>query len=338
MSEPTSPSGDVTAEYRSAREQAALFDVSDRGKIEVAGRDAVMFLNNLCTNDIKNLSVGSGCEAFLCTAKAKVVAHLLVYRLPEGERPCFWLDVAPGMANKTIQHLDHYLISEEVELTDHTGEFAQMQLVGPQAEAILAKILPEPLPPMQEHQHLMRTFCGAPCPVRRHDPLGLPGYDILCRSGQAPEIRQALIGAGTRPASLEAYEVLRVEAGTPAYGEDIDEDRFVFEVGRTAHAISYSKGCYLGQEPVVMARDRGHTNRTLLGLKILEGGAVPHGSRVLHGGEEIGQVTSSVFSPRLGMAIALAYLRRGHQEPGTRVEVEAEGGRRKAEVTGLPFA
>jgi glycine cleavage system T protein len=330
--------GDAAGEYYSAREHAALFDLSHRGKIEVIGRDAVTFLNNLSTNDIKSLPVGAGCEAFLCTAKAKVVSQVLVYRLPpEDQRPGFALHVAPGMAEKTIQHLDHYLISEDVELADRTRAFAEVHLCGPQATMILTRALREPLSELQEHQHLMQTFGAASLHIRRHSPLGLLAYDLVCPAEHAAEVWQALSDAGARPAGLETYEVLRVEAGMPVYGVDIDENRLVFEVGRTAQAISYTKGCYLGQEPVVMARDRGHANRTLLGLKILEGGAVPPGSRVLHGGEEVGQVTSSAVSPQLGVAIALAYLRRGHQEPGTAVEVETEGGRRKAEVALLPF-
>jgi folate-binding protein YgfZ len=143
--------------------------------------------------------------------------------------------------------------------------------------------------------------------------------------------------AGARPAGLEAYNVLRIEAGTPVYGPDIDESRLVMEVGRTAQAISYTKGCYLGQEPVVMARDRGHVNRTLMGLRLREREVVPHGTRLLRDDKEAGQVASSVFSPRLGTAIALAYVRRGHQEPGTIVEVETSAGRRTAEVVSLPF-
>src|SRR5262249_39483021 len=330
--------GDVQAEYRSAREHAALFDVSHRGKVELTGSDAVAFLNNLCTNDVKGLAVGAGCEAFLATAKAKVVAHVLVYRLLlHGNRPGLWLDVTPGMSEKVLKHLDHYLVSEAVECADRTREFAQLHLCGPEAKAVLARALRDDVPDLGPLQHMMRTFgAGATSHVRRHDPLGLPGYDVVCLRARAETVWQLLTNAGARPAGLEAYEVLRVEAGTPAYGVDIDEERFAFEAGRTKQAICYTKGCYLGQEPIVMARDRGHANRTLLGLKVAEGGAAPRGARVLRDGNEVGQVTSSVVSPRLG-AIALAYIRRGHQEPGTAVEVEADAGQRKAEVAALPF-
>jgi folate-binding protein YgfZ len=164
----------------------------------------------------------------------------------------------------------------------------------------------------------------------------LPGYDIVCPHGQAEEVWRLLIQAGATPAGMASYELLRVEAGTPVYGVDIDEDRFVVEVGRDG-AICYTKGCYLGQEPIVMARDRGHLNRFLRGLKICSGEVVARGAKIARDGNEVGHVTSSVVSPRLGTAIALAYMRRGSQEPGTTVQVESATGRRAADVTSLPF-
>src|SRR5690242_14436815 len=121
-------------EYESAQQHAALFDVSDRGKIKVTGPDAAKFLHNLCTNDILNLPAASGCEAFICTAKAKVVAHVLVY---SNSPDTFWLDTAPGTADKVIRHLDHHLISEQVELVNRTADFAQFHIAGPEAGALL---------------------------------------------------------------------------------------------------------------------------------------------------------------------------------------------------------
>jgi folate-binding protein YgfZ len=173
--------------------------------------------------------------------------------------------------------------------------------------------------------------------VRRHDLLALSGYDLLVDAQVVVPVWEALRKVGAVPAGMQAFETLRVEAGLPLLGKDMDENRLVMEVGRTAQAISYAKGCYLGQEPIVMARDRGHVNRSLLGLRILEGGVVPPGARVFHDDKEAGVVTSSVFSPRAGAAIALAYLQRGSQTPGTIVSIETPDGRRPAQVTPLPF-
>ncbi len=329
--------GDVAAEYEHVRTGAGLFDVSHRGKIELTGPEAVFFLHNLCTNDMKDLAVGAGCEAFLTTNKAKVVSYLYVYHLLLHDgRPALWLDVPPGTSEKLIQYLDHYVISEQVEFADRTREFAQMHLAGPQAHAVLEKALLDDVPPLEDLQHMMRTFgVSDTCHIRRHDLLGVPGYDVVCLAARGANVWQVLTRAGAKPAGREAYEILRVEAGTPEPGADIDETTFAPEVGRTRQAISYAKGCYLGQEPIVMARDRGQVNRTLLGLK-LPAGPVPHNSALYREGKEVGRVTSSVVSPRLG-AVGLAYVRRGNQEPGTALEAEADGARRPAVVAGLPL-
>src|SRR5207247_5829951 len=127
------------------------------------------------------------------------------------------------------------------------------------------------------------------------------GFSLICQSGVAAELTQSLTDAGAVLAGNQTFEVLRVEAGTPIYGADIDENRFVVEVGRTQQAISYTKGCYLGQEPIVMARDRGHVNRTLLGVKVAKGEVVARGARLFHEGNEVGQLTSSVVPPRFGV-------------------------------------
>src|SRR4051794_19016307 len=125
--------GDARAEYAAACDHAALFDESDRGKVEAVGKEALFFLHNLCTNDIKNLAVGAGCEAFLANAKARALAHIHVYRLPPEAPADLWLDAGPGMGEKVFKHLDRHLISEQVELADRTREYVQVHLCGPEA-------------------------------------------------------------------------------------------------------------------------------------------------------------------------------------------------------------
>ncbi|MCS6851617.1 MAG: hypothetical protein NZ700_10675 [Gemmataceae bacterium] len=312
----TQPSS-VVSEYEHARRHAALFDLTGRGQIEVVGPDAAAFLHNLCTNDIKNLPIGSACEAFFCNAKARVIAYTLVYRSSPDQ---FWVDVAPGRNDTLYRHLDHYRISEQVELIDRTDEFGVLHLAGPKAPTL---------------RDIMPGEAGGQ--VRRHEPLGLPGFDMVLPRSQIPGVRDRLLAAGAAPASLETYRMLRIEAGTPVDGEEIDADRFVVEVGRGSSAICPTKGCYLGQEPIVMARDRGHVNRQLLGLRFADDAPVLAGAMVRRGSEEVGTVMSAVRSPALGVTIALAYLRRGCQEPGTAVEVVTPGGTRAAVVASLPF-
>lgn len=327
------------SEYDAAVDAAALFDRSDAAKLVLTGPDAPMFLGNLSTNDIKNLPLGGGCEAYLCSPTAKVQFQAWIYhvRLADGSH-AMWVETTPGRNADLAKYLDRYLISEQVEIADRTADFAQFHLAGPSANSVLEKALGDALPDLPEFAHMERTFgANATCSIRRCDPLGLPGFNIVCLKEHADGVRGMLLRAGATHAGPQTYETLRVEAGTPQFGPDIDENRFVMEVGNAARAVSYSKGCFLGQEPIVMARDRaGHVNRAFSGLKVLEGGPVPAGAKLFRDGQEVGVVTSSCHSPRLGVPVALGYLRWKHQEPGTRMEVETPAGRQPGEVVGLP--
>jgi tRNA-modifying protein YgfZ len=330
--------GDPNREYRAALDGCAVFDRTPTGKIEVSGKDAPSFLHNLCTNDINSLPLGGGCEAYFCDHRAKALAQAIIYHILSAGYHAFWLHVSPGFNEKILKHLDKHLISEAVELADHTNRFAQLHIAGPKARAILERTLGEPIPNLVEFQHMERTFGStATCSIRRYDPLGIPGLDLVCLNERAEGVWRLLTASGAVPAGQSAWETLRIEAGTPVYGIDIGEDRFVMEVARALRAVSYSKGCYLGQEPIVMARDRtGFVNRAFLGIKVIEGELLSPGTKLFRDGGEVGIVTSCVQSPRLNAPLALGYIRRGHQEPGLRLEAETMEGRRSVEVLAFP--
>jgi folate-binding protein YgfZ len=323
----------ASADYDLAREHTALFEIPNRGLIEISGPDARTFLHNLSTNDTKTLEPGHGCEAFFATAQARAIAYGILTSLVQDERELFWLDLDPGLAEKVMKHLDRHIISEQVELTDRSAEFVWLHVAGAEGRHVVSRaagIASVPETPLQ-------FVSGVSYSVRRHDPLGLAGYDVIVPSAAASAFRQELLDAGAQVGSPETYETLRIEAGTPIYGKDIDDNRLVMEVGRTAQAISYTKGCYLGQEPIVMARDRGHVNRTLLGVKASVDVPLPHDTKLFRDGKEVGQTTSSIISPRFG-SIALAYIRRGNQGPGTVLEFDAGAVKGTAVVTALPFS
>jgi len=309
------------------RTSCVFFDRGDRGKIEADGSEAAVFLHNLSTNDIKGLAPGTGCEAFFCTATAKLLAHGWIWREPpEGKRDRFWLDLAPGLGEKMYGHLDRYLISEDVTLTDQTTLMGQLHLVGPRAAEVLRAAGFHPPQPWSR-----ANFRGA---IRCTDPLGMPGYDLLFPAGEAAVVREGLLAAGAIAGDPATWDILRLEAGLPQSGIDMDETTFAPEVNRTAQAISYHKGCYLGQEPIVMARDRGVVQRFLVGLR--SSNLPARGNLLFRNGKEIRRVTSSVVSPGLG-PIALGYVRRGNEAPGTVVELEQDGVRLPATVQALPF-
>ncbi len=325
----------MTPDYAAATTTAALFDTSATAKLVLTGPDAPMFLGNLSTNDIKNLPLGGGCETYFCDPRAKVKFQAWVYHVRLSDtRHAMWVETTPGRNTELVQYLDRYLISEQVEIADRTADFAQFHLAGPKANDVLSAALGEPVPALPEFAHMERTFGkDATCSIRRRDHLGLPGFDLVCRTDVAEGVKRLLAAAGATPGGAETFETLRIEAGTPVFGKDIDDTRFVMEVGFAPRAVSYAKGCYLGQEPIVMARDRaGHVNRAFLGLKVLDGGPLPAGTKLYRDGQEVGVVTSSCHSPRLGAPVALAYLKWKHQEPGTRMDA----GGQAVEVIGLP--
>ncbi|MCU0705534.1 MAG: hypothetical protein MUF18_16290 [Fimbriiglobus sp.] len=300
-----------------------LFDTSSAGKLLLTGPDAPMFLANLSTNDIKVLPLGGGCETYFCTPTAKALFQAWCYHiLTPDQQHGLWLETTPGRNELLLKHLDRYLISEQVELHDVTAAHAQFHLAGTEAEAVLSKLTGGPVPPMGEFQHMERTIDGVKCSIRRHDPLGLPGYDIVCDAAAGMKVRQAVIVVGAVVGSPEQYEQLRVNAGTPVYGIDIDESRFVMEVGNAARAVSYSKGCYLGQEPIVMSRDRaGHAPRSFVKLT-LAGDPPAVGAKITAGDDEVGAVTSAARSTCGEGSVALGYVRWKHREPGTMLTVD----------------
>jgi len=329
----------MTPDYLAATTNAALFETSDAGKLQLIGPDAPTFVHNISTNDVKSLPLGGGCELYFCDARAKALHVAWVYRvrLADG-RDALWLETTPGRSEALLKYLDRFLIAEAVELADVTDKFAQLHLAGPAAKAILESALAGIVPDLKEFEHMERTFgANATCSIRRHDRLGFLGYDIVCLPEQVEGVRRMLEAAGASAGTAATYEVLRVEAGTPVYGIDMDENRFVMEVGNASRAVSYSKGCFPGQEPIVMARDRaGRVNRSFLGLKVLDGGPIPAGSKLTRDGQETGVITSSVESPRLGSCIALGYVHWKSIEPGTALIAETSNGPRTVTVLGYP--
>ncbi len=328
---------DGNNDYQRVRDEVGVFDASSRPKIELVGPDASAFLHNLSTNDIQNLSVGTGCEVFLTNAKARVVAFGSVYHLAGRDQSnAFWLDLDPAAGENTIQHLNRFLISEQVEILDRTKELAQYYLLGPKSRQVLARVLESEMEGSKDWQcGYVSGPNGISCQVRFHRRLGIDCFEVLFPVAESSNLWSLLTGAGALPIELETLEVLRVEAGLPVYGIDIDENVLAPEVGRPA--ISYAKGCYLGQETIVRIRDLGHVNRMLRGLKMMQEVELPRGCKIFKEGKEVGEVTSSVKSPRLGCGIALAYLHRSCQEPGTRVEAAVGEDRVSAEVSSFPF-
>jgi len=295
------------------------FDVSHRSHVVVQGSDRASFVHNFCTQDIVNLPSGRGCEALFLNIQGKILAYVRIF----ARHDCLRLDMEPGLGPKLVEHLERYVITEDVVIQDITQEFCHYHLASGEAARDLGKIANRDLSSWTDLQHEELSVADARCEVRRNDMLSLPGFDLLFARNDKPVVDRILSELGFSIGDEELYHRLRIEAGTPAYGVDVDESNLPQELQRDSRLLCFTKGCYLGQETVVRIRDRGHVNRYLCGLRIAAGpdARIPSGTVVKRDGQEIGRVTSSAWSPALGAAIALAYLRRGFHQPGTQVQV-----------------
>ena len=327
---------DPREEYQAVREKAGLIDLSFRAQVRMTGEDRVTFLQGMVSNDVKALRPGDGCAATLLTEQGRIVADLRVYALDT----CFLLDVDARIKEKLIETLSRFIIADDVEMEDLSEVQTTLALPGPLSSQVLAAAgLPISLSTI--FQHGEATVAGISVRLIRANDTGEDGYEILAPSAHAASVWQTLLRAGAplglRSVGLAALNTLRIEAGIPWYGIDMDEGRIVLEVG-LAQAISFKKGCYLGQEVVERASARGHVNRKLIGL-LVQGDTLPvSGDKLLHDAQEVGWVTSATVSPRLARPIALGYVRREYLAPGTQLRIDRHGTPVIAEVTTLPFS
>jgi folate-binding protein YgfZ len=329
---------DMTSAYQAARNRAAFIDRSARGRIVVSGRDRASYLQGLLTNDIPALKAGEGCYAAYLTPQGRMISDLWVYELGD----VILLNLAGDVTAAVLAKLDQFIFSEDVKLGDVSETFAQIAVVGPDAARIVGALLDEPpaapdvsLGALPEHGNLRGQIDGSPVIVTRVTDTGEPGFDVYVERERSERLKTRLVSEGAQEAGEETADVLRVEAGVPAFHHDMDEDTIPLEAGIESRAISMTKGCYVGQEVIIRVLHRGHGRvaKKLVGL-VLDGESPPaRGTIVKSADRAAGAITSSVRSPALGRAIALAYLQRDFIAPGTSVSIEGV----PATVTPLPF-
>jgi tRNA-modifying protein YgfZ len=299
----------ATSEYELITESAGLVDRSDRAKFLVRGGEAAEFLQGQVSNDVEALSPGSGCYAVILNHKGKLRTDLRVLRGDD----FFWLDTE-AIGHAVVRHmLSTYALGRDVAWEDLTDDHAILSLIGPAADR-----LAESAPGEAEHSFV---DSGSGLWVRTH--LGL---DVLCGVGRAAELRTEL---GVEPVSEEAAECVRIESGRPRLGYDMDAQTMPQEAGINERAVSFTKGCYVGQETVARLHYRGKPNRHLRGLRLSE--PADRGTDIMLGDRVVGRLGSVCVSPRLG-PVALALVRR-EAAPGDTVTVAGAD----AEVVALPF-
>lgn len=307
--------GDVPAEYAAGRNGVLLLDESTAEAVLVEGSDAESFLHRLLANQVKGLPSGQGNANLLLSSKGKILHAIDLQRTESG----FRLGVHPGGASGLLAALDMYLFGEDVTLTDASSSSAPLRLLGPGAADTIHQVLGQ-APPSGDQRQLELTHNGRPLLVVS-SPLGeLPGWTLDAGPEGAPELWQELSAAGAHPGGLVAFDSLRVEACVAAWAVDVDDNVYPQEA-RWEQAFSLEKGCYIGQEVVAKIDTYGGLNKRLMGLAVEDDNPVPAGTRIYRedGGEwrDLGVVTSWAYSFALDGGMALAYVKRKHQEPGT---------------------
>ena len=313
------PAVELDAQYRQLREECGLVDRSERGKLLVSGPEAAEYLQGQLTNDTEAIEPGEGLYAALLDRKGHMQADMRVLRPAEG--PDLWLDLEPEGLEAARKHLGMYKIGREVDVVDVTTEWAILSLIGPRAVEIAGSA------PLPENSCEAVTIGGAECIA-----VGAPaGVDVFVAASGRDRAREALLAAGAVEVSPEAAEILRIEGGQPRFGAEMGTETMPAEAGIVEDAVSFTKGCYIGQETVARLHYKGKPNRHLRGLRL--SAPAPPGAALLLGDKEVGTLGSAAVSPALG-PIGLAILRR-EAEPGATLAVGEDGV--TAEVVALPF-
>jgi folate-binding protein YgfZ len=312
----------MTYGYAEVRDGGAgLIDLSERGRIRVSGSEAVMFLNGLITNDMKTLVKHRWMPAAFPTVQGRLIGAVRVIRAAD-----------PLFREGVLNTISRFTMAGDFHVTDVTAQTSLFSVQGKQAAAISEKVLRAGLYDLPRYYVVDIVWQDSIVTILRTTHTSEDGFDIVVETDKAAELRQALEQAGAQPVSEETREILRVEAGIARFGQDMDETNVVTETNLD-DAVSFTKGCYVGQEIIVRIKHRGHVAKKLTGLRFETDRRIEPGTILKAEGKEIGRVTSTAVSPKVG-SIGLGYVRYEYLDAGTKVFVDDEI---SATVTELPF-
>lgn len=308
--------GNPHGEYSRGTTEAGLVDLGCRTQIRLIGKDARKFLHNFCTNEIRQLPIGRGCEAFITSIQSKVIAYIHAYALAEE----IWISGSANNRESMLNHLRRYVLMDDVQIEDQTELFREILVIGPDAPARL--------------EELGIILSGPPDSVRVLSPWGFefhvrettfskfPGATLLIPIDRRVEVWEKL--SGIEPIGSSVFHALRIESCVPWGGLDIRDDLLAQEVARTERCISYTKGCYLGQEPIARIDSMGHVNREMRGIRLDQVPVPPPGSPVTLAdpSQIVGEITSSAHSFARDDTVALCLLKRNYAITGTKLFVQ----------------
>jgi folate-binding protein YgfZ len=318
-------------DYAAVRDGGAgLIDLSSRGRLRVSGSEATMFLNGLITNDMKTLAENRWMPAAFPTVQGRLIGAVRVVRLKDA----FVIDTDAESHEAVLKTVSRFTLAGDFHVKDLTSETALLSVQGKRAVEVVEKVLKTSVSDLPRDGVLETNWQNTPVTIIRATHTAEDGFDILIDSGQGAQLRQALIDADAQVVSPDVFEVLRIEAGIARFGHDVDETNVVTETNLD-DAVSYTKGCYVGQEIIVRIKHRGHVAKKLTGLRFQTEKRIEPGTIIKSSdGKEIGKLTSTAFSPKLEATIGLGYVRYEFLNPGTTVVIEPEI---QATTAELPF-
>jgi aminomethyltransferase len=298
--------------YEALRSGAAWLDLSGRGKIKMTGEDRARLLHAMTTNHIQQLTPGTGCYAFFLTTQGRILADVNILCRPDH----FLLDLEPEAREKIYQHLDRYIIADDVTMEDLTAQTVTIAVEGPKSAGVLAAAGA----PALETEYSSAEW-GTRL-VARLNSTGSPGYFVFAPVTEKAELIAQLEAAGAVAGDAEAIRAVRLEHGKARFGEDLSE-RFLAQEANQPRALHFSKGCYLGQEIVERVRSRGQVHRVLMPLLLDAKDPPAAGTKLQIGEANVAEITSAAYSPALDKVVALAYVRTEHASPRTQMTLGA---------------
>ncbi len=327
--------GDARGEHAALLETAGVLDLGFRGRICLTGADRVRFLHGQVTNDVKKLRVGEGCYSAITTAKGKIQSDLNIFTLQDE----LLLDFEPGLAQPVTERLEKFIVADDVQIVDVTPHYGLLTVQGPQAEAVVRALAMFVEIPAQSFDSLKLSDATlGEIYLMNHARLGSVGFDFFVPVAALETMANKLIASvkqiGGVACGWSAHEIARVEAGIPRFSVDMDESNIASECGIEARAISYNKGCYIGQEVLNRIHSIGHVNRELRKLRLAANvKTLPaRGDKLFLNEKEVGHITSAVFSPRQNCSVALGYVRREANAIGTELILRCSTGESIAAV------
>ena len=327
---------DPTEEHRTVRQGVGIMDLSHRGRLRLTGIDRAAYLHRIISNDVEGLSVGEGNYATILTNRGKIIADMNVYVFEDS----IGIETNTETTLSLYQELDKYLIADDVTIEDFTEHTGTVGVHGPKSAELLQEIYGFDLGCLPEYHSLVGEVEGEQIVCVRANETGEVGYNLCTVSESVEWLWDTILrkgrGFSTEPIGLTALNSLRIEAGIPRYGAELDDSIFPGEA-ELEKAISFEKGCYIGQEIVARMKYRGHPNRLLRGFEITGDTLPQSGDRLFDGDKDIGWLTSAVVSPTLGKTIGMGYIRVAFTDEGSQVEVQKTDSRVAAAVRLLPF-